>query len=427
MHPESQFKPLVNALLDFSETKESYDAFDTLAKRTLGDDWAEELKQWEETFPQSEKVSEKVKSLLNYRGALLAWNEANEYLSDPKSVTTGFVKDRLPVLEYWLDFFGDAGKGLLEQLKRTFIEEKFSSDEEETEENEEQEELEESVEERASLKEEIEKKEPKEEVSLSKEEQEKLWKIQNFSSQKAFYNQVLEWINARCIHLGHIEKMEYPYYGFSVDILKELKTSIDELLKDTKSYDFINAHSEENVDDLKRFKESIERELEIQKEAGFEPILSIEDIEVKKAKDLLGNLDASKEKEYLGPAPDGFVALDDPFQKKGPVPSSIPQRRIPVGRVVGHPPIQGGAPVRRPMPPHPMRPRGPQVQIQGQMRPQGQMPPQGQVQPQKRPMPSTGPQKETVKDPYPVVRPVQQRKEEMDKKSPSQSEKESKS
>jgi hypothetical protein len=346
MQDKDIFQPLLDLLEHEPETRDEYEAFETAAVAALGNDWEKTLKAFLATLDRKKAahLEKNLDTLLNYKGALLAWNEAYSYLNNAKEVPVQQVEERLPTLEYWLEFFAEDGIRLLNEVKKTFDltakSEVLSFDIQEQKEQTEKEKLLTSLQNSYQTEENNEEAEFSSHVNqeevLTKEEEKKLWEINNFSEQKAFYNQVTAWINARCIHLGNIEKTDYPYYGITVDILKETLATLDSLLEDKNSYTFIETHSKETILSLQNFKESAEKELEMQRENGFEPVLSLEEKDILKAKELLGEIDRSKTKEYLGPAPDGFVALEDPFATKE---NNAPEK-APTMQAAGSQPMQ---------------------------------------------------------------------------------------
>lgn len=378
MQDEALFQPLLDLLEKEPETKEAYEAFENKAHAALGDNWEEKLRNHLASMDRKKaaRLEEKLENLLNYKGAVLAWNEAYTYLNNVQETPLKQVEERLPTLEYWLGFFGEDGVRLLNELKEAFDlaaqSEVLDFDIREQREQADKEKLLNSLESSYEKEEEeIVKTRVVPEETLTREEEKKLWEINNFAEQKSFYNQVTAWINARCIHLGNIEKTNYPYYGITVDILKEALATLDSLLSDKNYYDFIETHSKETLLSLRNFKESALKELDLQKENGFEPVLSLEEKEILKAKELLGEIDRSKTKEYLGPAPDGFVALDDPFEIKS---ENSPKEKTEQGSMV-----QSGQ-----RPPHPSQTGRPaQSTAQGQ-RPtvSGVRPAQPAVRPQ---------------------------------------------
>ncbi len=112
------------------------------------------------------------------------------------------------------------------------------------------------------------------------------------------YENVSSWISARCIEMGNLDEKEYPYYGFLVDLMRQVYQSID-VLEDKTPY----AHLQQSI--------------KVRLDEVNEPVELTEDnLTQTDARQALGEIDTSNTKEYLGPAPDNFEAIDDPFTTK---------------------------------------------------------------------------------------------------------------
>lgn len=130
-----------------------------------------------------------------------------------------------------------------------------------------------------------------------------------------FVNAVHAWINARCITLGNIEIYAYKYYGFLVDAMEQAKTDIQEVLSKPTYYPAVEEVRKDGLKILQNSLLSLEKDLKIaydNAQTDITPLIA-ENMNTNILKDALGKIDTTNKKEYLGPAPDGFEMIDDPY------------------------------------------------------------------------------------------------------------------
>ncbi len=130
-----------------------------------------------------------------------------------------------------------------------------------------------------------------------------------------FVNGVHAWIEARCIGLGNIEIYKYKHYGFLVDAMEQARKNIKEVLASPAYYPAIEATRLNGLQTLQNSLVALEKDLETAYDnlPGEITNLIKDDINSDEARRMLGMIDTSSRKEYLGPAPDGFEMIDDPF------------------------------------------------------------------------------------------------------------------
>lgn len=138
----------------------------------------------------------------------------------------------------------------------------------------------------------------------------KNWEISNFMKLKNLYEDATNWISAHCVRLNNMDKTEYPYYGFIVDLMKELKDNIQNLLENQLLEEVIDTEVPGGREGMQSLLDALEKELEDLPE-NLKPIEENTNIDPHK---ILGELDTSSEKEYIGPAPDGFELIEDPYE-----------------------------------------------------------------------------------------------------------------
>lgn len=148
-------------------------------------------------------------------------------------------------------------------------------------------------------------------------ESEESWNIGKIFRQVDFISNIESWISFRCLELGYTDFYTYRYYGFLVDVLDKTIEELSELLSHSELYDLIEERRKGGVHFLqnrllayqKSSKEAHEGVL-----SDLSPLMR-EGLSVDDLKNRLGGMDLSGEKEYLGPAPDGFEMVDDPYEK----------------------------------------------------------------------------------------------------------------
>jgi len=137
------------------------------------------------------------------------------------------------------------------------------------------------------------------------------WEMTNLLNKKSLYENGVNWISAFCVRHDNANKEEYPYYGMIVDVMVDLKETIQSVLDNQLLDEVIDQEYEGGREALERFKESIEAEL-----AGLPDNLKPENRAENKlnAKEIIGDLDTSNDKVVVEAAPDGFELMDDPFE-----------------------------------------------------------------------------------------------------------------
>ena len=154
-----------------------------------------------------------------------------------------------------------------------------------------------------------------EDVRLTPESEEE-FKVNRLLRQIDFKTAVQAWISARCIELGYTNNYTYRYYGFLVDVMDRTIEEIKSVLQDESLYVFVEQRKHDGIHFLQNQLIALEKESKdahdrITSDLSPLPREGLSTDDVRKA---LGQMDLSGEKEYLGPAPDGFEMLEDPYQ-----------------------------------------------------------------------------------------------------------------
>lgn len=150
----------------------------------------------------------------------------------------------------------------------------------------------------------------------SKEQDPELFMLDKIERQLDFLHQTQAWISARCVELGNIEPYTYTYYGFLMDVYQQTVRDIQSVLTDSKIFDLAQRKRPDTVKNLKDTLLVLKSELDFSKDlfnTNPSPLID-QNVSADAARQALGGLDTSTKKEYLGPAPDGFEMLDDPYE-----------------------------------------------------------------------------------------------------------------
>ena len=136
------------------------------------------------------------------------------------------------------------------------------------------------------------------------------WDISVFLRCKKLYDEANNWLSTWCIRMDCKDKTEYPFYGFIVDLMYDLKNKANDILEDQLLDEIIEADVVGGRETVKKIKDAVEAEIE-----GLPDDFKLSTAEKIKlsAKDILGQIDTSTEKEDIGAPPDGFELMDDPY------------------------------------------------------------------------------------------------------------------
>lgn len=118
---DPSLQAVVDALTMYQNDLDTLQAVVKAADAYLGDEWLSllpsVLDKAELETSQKDLLKERADHAIHYYGATAAYSEIQEYLKDPQTLDKEKVMARLPVLEYWMEFFGDEGMDLVRTLK----------------------------------------------------------------------------------------------------------------------------------------------------------------------------------------------------------------------------------------------------------------------------------------------------------------------
>lgn len=106
---------ILEALETYTGDSESLNRFVNITSSELGPQWTEIVYDVLPNLPKS--LKEKLDHAFNYYGATASWNEVHEYLAQTNPLNTQEILERIPTLEYWLNFFGEPGLAVIKQLQ----------------------------------------------------------------------------------------------------------------------------------------------------------------------------------------------------------------------------------------------------------------------------------------------------------------------
>ena len=309
----------------------------------FGDDWTEVV--FTELADIPEELHNKLKHAFSYYAATTAWNEVQEYLNQTEPLNLEEMDARWPILGRWLDFFGEEGTGLLDELKQKILaqqqgvpfvpSEKHQDSAQETAGEEQsaapakataEAEPEEPWQPEKSRVFENGQVVPPEEIEQAAQESAEeavaepgpvpetpeAFTVQKVITQVELLKSVQSWLAARCVNLHNIEVFAYPFYGFVVDLLRQTLKDM-ESLQGNEDYDaLLDRLYPEGKAGFDKQKEAVQSDIALAEqncESAMTTLIAA-DMDMDMVRQTLGTIDESDTVEYLGPAPDGFEVLD---------------------------------------------------------------------------------------------------------------------
>ena len=353
---------ITEALQGYTGQEDSMYNVANVLTEELGENWPETVFQDLVNLPPA--LKDNLTHAFNYYAATMAWNETQQYLVQKDLKDDENIHERLPILKHWLDFFGAPGMDAYQQLEDRLaairsetasaakevsaqaeepiptqsVEEEvpaetgdFASlvpDEEggqagiltaqegeadisnleASEMNTEESVVGDTEDESSEMDEEEE-----EEASDNEQDTPEAFEVHRLEKQLALLEQAQAWIAARCIQLKNIEVYAYPFYGFIVDLMRQVLKNMETLEASEEGVAATESLFEGGMNALQNKKEAIQHDIELAEqncESAVTALIS-EDTDMEEVKRTLGSIDASDTVEYVGPAPDGFELLDD--------------------------------------------------------------------------------------------------------------------
>lgn len=317
-----------DALQNYTGQEESMHEVTNVLQEELGENWTDTVFNDLQSLPPA--LKDNLTHVFNYYAATMAWNELQEYLADENLQKTPELMERLPILKHWLDFFGAPGQSAYQELENRLsgpapvasddeggaadVGEDVPSDVEEIEEVEDDEQASETEDEEiVPTTAEIEEVANEEEETAKIEDTAETFEIEKLQKQLMLLDENQAWLAARCIQLKNIEIYAYPFYGYVVDMMRQIMKSIDTIEKNETAFDLLDQAFKGGKEAFNKRKEAIQHDIELAEQncESAQTALISEDMDMDEVKRTLGAIDENDTVEYVGPAPDGFELLDD--------------------------------------------------------------------------------------------------------------------
>jgi len=332
---------IFDALQNYTGQEDSMHTVTNILQEELGDNWTETVFDDLQNIPPA--LKDNLTHVFNYYAATIAWNELQEYLADENLQKTPELMARLPVLKHWLDFFGEPGRKAYQELEDRLSEEDPSgdTDDDATADDDEGDaestpkeipETEDTVPEEETLLEESEQSENPNSPSETQEPEElenteetdtteeaatkdtpEAFEIEKLQNQLTLLDQNQAWLAARCIQLKGIEIYAYPFYGYIVDMMRQVIKNMETIEANEVAVQLLDSLFTGGKEAFDKKKEAILHDIELAEqncESATTALIS-DDTDMDEVKRTLGTIDESDTVEYVGPAPDGFELLDD--------------------------------------------------------------------------------------------------------------------
>lgn len=325
-----------DVLQNYNGHEESMQQVAAVLQEELGENWTQTV--FQDLQSLSPALKENLTHAFNYYAATMAWNEVQTYLNDSQLARTPEIEERLPILKHWLDFFGAPGVEAYQSLEdrlngaappNTTPDDAGDNDAAEAGEvtesvpQETEDDTKESDEtsQETSAEQTIEVTDAESETSdennhataQTETADEGKFVLDKIKHQLALLDQNQAWLAARCVQLKNIEIYAYPFYGFMVDLLRQVLKDMNEILEDEKKAALLDNQFDGGKEAFVRRKEAVEHDIELAEqncESAVTALIS-DDVDMEEIKRTLGTIDDSDTVEYVGPAPDGFELVDD--------------------------------------------------------------------------------------------------------------------
>ncbi len=331
-----------DALQNYTGQENSMRAVADVLQEELGDNWTETVFEDLKSLPPA--LKDNLTHMFNYYAATMAWNELQEYLADENLQKTPELMERLPILKHWLDFFGAPGQSAYQELENRLsgdddvpLDDTGDGDDSSGPESEsaadEEKPVEEDIEEDVNIEEDehddvsddisSEQKVPEDETvnaesevadsDVNFKETPEAFEIEKLQKQLMLLDQNQAWLAARCIQLKGIEIYAYPFYGYVVDMMRQVIKGMNTIEENETLLEALDHLFEGGKEAFDKKKEAILHDIELAEQncESAQTALISEDMDMDEVKRTLGAIDESDTVEYVGPAPDGFELLDD--------------------------------------------------------------------------------------------------------------------
>ena len=332
---------VLDVLASYTGSSETMQRVVAVLTEELGENWTEVV--FSELMDIPDDLRQKLKHMFCYYAATMAWNEVQEYLAQTDPLNLEEMDARWPILSRWLEFFGDEGAGILDELKQKILAQQqgveFVAPESKTEEEEPASVAPQQPDEAPGPQEEpwqpeerrifeagqvLDTKEIDQSAQQQAETEEtkampepvpdtpEAFAVRKVIAQIELLKAAQSWLAARCIELHNIEVYAYPFYGFVVDLLRQTLKTMESVQDKEKYGTLLDSLYPEGQEGFVRQIAAIQNDIALAEqncESAMTTLISA-DMDMDLVRQTLGAIDESNTVEYLGPPPDGFEALD---------------------------------------------------------------------------------------------------------------------
>ena len=298
----------------------------------LGENWIETI--FAELPSISRALKRKLKHVVSYYAATLAWNEAQEYLAQAENINVAEVSDRIPVLQQWLEFFGEEGNKVVAELQElveqrgqtAFQNQELTAETIDSIRNQPLAQPEVWAPSEGRILEggkvvttsEIEASLAEQEKGAEEPEQEpipdtpEVFTIRKIMTEIDLLKQVQSWLAARCVSLNNMEVYAYPFFGFVVDLLRQTVKDMESLEEKPEYSELLDRIFPEGRKGFDNTKAAIKSDITMAEENCESSVTGLisDNVDMNSVRDALGAIDESDTVEYIGPPPEGFEMLD---------------------------------------------------------------------------------------------------------------------
>ena len=137
------------------------------------------------------------------------------------------------------------------------------------------------------------------------------FEILQYLNEKQLYENAINWLSSYYFRRNkNAERTDYKYFGFIVDLMVDLKNNIQDMLSNPLLDEYMEIQLDTGRKGVEDFLTSLQKELDGLPDE-WRPTEDEEDINLH---DVLGDIDNTTNKEYIGPAPDGFELMENPYE-----------------------------------------------------------------------------------------------------------------
>ncbi len=273
MQQDININQVISAIEDFDNSFAAFDKFVKLSEEVFGESWKKKIKENIVAATDNDQIIQKLNKIFNYESALNTWSKAQKFIKNPDEADVPL--EFLTETDKWLPYFGAEGKKAQEAIHNLFS----------SQQNEKQ---------KLLYKQNIFEHAPPPPQNLEQIEEnidkDIVWNFNNFLLLADYYQRTIARISARCVRMGNLTLEEYPYYNYILDLLDEICTCADKIIKHNELDPLINARikggKEALLEQIKMFKKEFDR--------NASPEMIRKSYNIEEIRKTMGKIDKSK-------------------------------------------------------------------------------------------------------------------------------------